>query len=379
VKDYRNDRSANRAIEFIDKLARKAYEPFRDKGDTDFPDDAPCGGHYINNNNERITSLQELIITSSGNFRAGLMQGIRFLQRAESLPTPPGNVVDIVNSNFSAFEFEKLCDILMSDSVVSVSDAMIKTTAFLQTLTSSVEFGKKRYLFRGQSNINYALIPRLGRVLAENIKTGSVTPPTNLLTATPEELNALTSFQSTWPSSSADDLDIHTVSSYSSTDAAWWVLMQHYADDYGNGTRMLDVTSSLLFALLFACVSWTDGTINTDTDGIVYMFYESGNFQVFDYLDTNSPQAAQFFDTQHEVPKMLFNPPHNERSKAQGGGFIWWPKFWEPLNTNLYYLRIPGDNKLHIAKELLAFGVGPKEAVRGDIGLRNEENLRSIL
>ena len=75
------------------------------------------------------------------------------------------------------------------------------------------------------------------------------------------------------------------------------------------------------------------------------------------------------------------NPTHNERSKAQGGAFIWWPRFWEeyPASRSLAYLRLPAEHKEAIARELLAFGVGPKEAVRGRKGLENERALRANL
>ncbi len=293
---------------------------------------------------------------------------------------PRGFDLAEAGSSWTQFEYEQLFDILISNEIVSIADAMVKTTAHLRKIRNTMVGNQQRYLFRGQTDIKNRLRPRLGRYLHKEIEAQRAKPPSDPLKTTALELKAFEDFQKAWPVATADELDKWAAGSLPPYSAVWWMLMQHYADaGGGHGTRLLDVTTSLLFGLLFACVEWDTGTIDENTDGVVYLFSEGHNAIVCDFLIDGLPSAHELFCVPHVVLHMVFNPPHNERSKAQSGGFLWWPDFWNEIGQGVPYLRIPGGYKERIARELLSFGVGPKEAVRGSKGLENERNLRRAL
>lgn len=112
------------------------------------------------------------------------------------------------------------------------------------------------------------------------------------------------------------------------------------------------------------------------------MWSEGMNSAVDDFLTHNLPNRLEdLFAWEHDsVPVHILNPPHNERSKAQSGAFIWWPRFWEDAPTQApYYLRVPACAKKDIVKDLLSMGYGPKEAVRSSKGIENEMKLRKEL
>ena len=155
--------------------------------------------------------------------------------------------------------------------------------------------------------------------------------------------------------------------------------MQHY--DRGEGTRLLDLTTSLMAALLFACVDWESGTIDASADGVIYLWPAGNNTNVDDFLLRSMPDTAEALFSQHpDAPHQILNPPHNERSKAQSGAFMWWPRFWEDAPyPEPYYLRVVASAKGDIVSDLLSMGFGPKEAVRGKKGLENERSLRAQL
>lgn len=382
MKDFKTSEGVQRVVEFMDKLARKAWEPFH-KDEEGFPKTTPANQQYYDYQQNLITPLWEVLAKSSGSFRSALLSNDNLLPRQSTPSTAPhGYNIAEEGSNWRMFEFDKIIDIIKSNSITSVADATVKTTAYLKTIAGSMGHVEKRFLFRGQSNIDYELIPRLGRLLRDDIEKGKINEPDNPLTITDIENQNLNEFQINWDKIDRDEIDQIIYEDNDANDYSWWVLMQHYADGYGDGTRLLDVTSSLLFALLFACVKWDTGLVDDGddaNDGVIYFFVEGMNCRYVDYSSTVCPDADKAFDTDSDISYMIFNPPHNERSKAQSGGFIWWPKFWSPLKEGLPYLRIPKEHKRDIVKELLALGVGPKEAVRGAKGLANEKALRDSL
>lgn len=376
MKKFKSRIGVERTQQFLDTLGRYAWEPFRND-EPGFPKNQH-GGPYFDHTGTPVALLWEVMAKSSGSFRGALMSGGGKLP-AGGGGTPPPNGMDIaVPGGWTQFEFAKIIDVIASDGVTSVADAVLKSMAYQQIIASTKGPGIRYYLFRGQSQIKHTVIPRLGRVIAEEIKAGSP-PPADASTVTPRELADLSKFQIAWPPAAVDPLDLHSFGALPPDDGTWWMLMQHYADSFGDGSRLLDVTTSPLFALLFACVEWETGKIDTESDGIVYIFIEGENAIVQDYLEKAPSKCDQLFNANHDVRQMVVNPPHNERSKAQGGGFIWWREFWKPLNGTLPYLRVPGDCKESIAAELLSIGVGPKEAVRGKKGLDNEKTLRALL
>lgn len=382
MKDFKTSEGVQRVVEFMDKLARKAWEPFH-KDEDGFPKNTPANQQYYDYQQNLITPLWEVLAKSSGSFSAALRRNDNILPHQSTPSTAPhGYNIAEEGSNWRMFEFDKIIEIIKSNSISSVADATVKTTAYLKTIAGSMGHGEKRFLFRGQSNIDHELIPRLGRLIREGVNNGKTSEPSDPLVVTDIEKQNLEDFQKNWDGIDRDEIDEIIYKNNDLNDYSWWVLMQHYADGFGDGTRLLDVTSSLLFALLFACIKWESGLVDDaddSSDGIIYFFVEGQNCRVVDYATSSCPAADSAFNTEVDISYMVFNPPHNERSKAQSGGFIWWPKFWTPLTHNLPYLRIPKEHKRDIVKELLALGVGPKEAVRGSKGQANEKALRDSI
>lgn len=284
---------------------------------------------------------------------------------------------DAGNNSWSQFARRELVDMVVREDVRSVADAFVKATPILRVLETN---GHPNYVFRGHRDISWPLLPRKGRALLE---AGWEPPsPEEVLTdrrltrVLPEELAALERFRELWDKNpDVDDLD--QLKDLPEEHAEWWFRMQHY--DTGDGTRLLDITTSLTSALLFACVNWSTGRVDDSTDGAIYFWAAGTNANVDDFMLRELPDTAEaLFNDYPDAPRFILNPPHNERSKAQSGAFYWWPRFWEePPYGGPHYLRVSADAKHSIVRDLLCMGFGPKDAVRGIQGLRNEQLLRT--
>ncbi|MBT4289139.1 MAG: FRG domain-containing protein, partial [Deltaproteobacteria bacterium] len=287
---------------------------------------------------------------------------------------------DVDKSNWGQFALTELIDMVGREDICSVTDAFLKATSLLRVLKETYNSLHPHFLFRGQRDISWDLLPRKGRAF---IKSGW-NPPSQVLNkhsrtiVLQEEIDSLADFQIKWETlEDVEDIDRNRV--LSNNHPEWWFRMQHY--DNGDGTRLLDVTTSLTVALLFACVDWSSGKIDDGTDGILYLWVEGMNGNVDDFLLNKMPTTAEkLFSDYPDAPCYILNPPHTERSKAQSGAFLWWPRFWkEAPHGAPYYIRVVASAKKNIVRDLLSMGFGPKEAVRGKKGLLNEQILRSNL
>ena len=345
MKSFKTKQGAERIQKFIDHISRKIWQPYR-RDEEGFPENTPANQLYLDPKGNTFNKLWEVISKSSSSLQGTLTRNSHLLpNEQEIIKAPKGFDIAQENSGWQTFEFDSLVNIAASNSITSVSDATIKTSAYLSTIAGATN-GNKRYLFRGQSNISYELKPRLGRLLSDKIKEGTAIIPENPLKVTPDELTALEIFKDAWSSVDKDPLNELIAKDFDDEHIGWWVMMQHFAEVSGDGTRMLDVTSNLLVALFFACVSWNDGLVDDRYDGVLYFFMEGHGSAVDDFSERRMPKHFELFDAQHDIPHMIFNPPHNERSKAQGGAFIWWPKFWEQpevdylLNLVLFFMLL---------------------------------------
>jgi hypothetical protein len=163
-------------------------------------------------------------------------------------------------------------------------------------------------------------------------------------------------------------------------DPEWLPIMQHYDEEFG--TRMLDVTSSIFAGLHFACVDW-DGTIDFDTDGLLYVFFDHGRY--YKYQDE---KTGDFDDDVSEfvpdkITDLFKNWRHSKyihhftsaqysmREFAQDGHFLVQGDLSvEPIfgGTAKFKLCVPHWAKARIIEELWFAGYTPERIVRGRKG-----------
>jgi hypothetical protein len=253
--------------------------------------------------------------------------------------------------------------------VLSVTDALVMSRAYFNSLGEMKPNELPHVYFRGQVNIEWPIQPRFARKCPSPLTAD----PTQ--GATPEELAAIADFQNRWKSGliEADQIDIDNTPSDDSKD--WWSLMTHYDDTVG--TRLIDLTTDPLVALYFACVDW-DGAIDESVDGVVYLLDGgSGNVRFHfpnpkgeDWYDTETATLHDYFPSKHpNTPRLIMGAPHNERLKAQHGAFLWWPRFDADLPLGVHYLRVCGRAKPSIVRELLSYNIDPRLIVRGNRGV----------
>ena len=359
IKPFQYRDETDRLWDFIDKLSRRAWE----------------------RNGLSLEQKRE-INDAAAKFYHAISNSCATLPQRGLSRTPPSNPsgVDVDDGNWAEFGRQELVYMLGRKDVYTISEAYLKALSVLKVLRNT-ENGDEHFLFRGQANIAWKVLPRLGRKLAGDPVWQPPDFPARggAVSILPEEVEALRVFQNAWDSNPLVD-PIDRSIYLAPENPEWWFRMQHY--DHGHGTRLLDVTTSLIAALLFACIDWDSGSLDDETDGVIYMWSEGMNSSVDDFLTRSLPNSLEelFVWSHSSVPKHILNPPHNERSKAQSGAFIWWPRFWEEAPTSSpYFLRIPACAKKDIVKDLLSLGFGPKEAVRSMKGVENEHNLRSEL
>lgn len=354
AKAFSFQEQVRRTWDFLDKLSRRAWD------------------------RDGLTrEQQQPVHQAAGNLFSEILGVTRDLPSENALEhTQPPRGVNVDDGQWEQFALNEFVDMVGRRDVRSITDAYLKATSLLKVLDQY----DRGYVFRGHRDISWELIPRKGRELKNSdwsppSDNQQVKPTTTILS---EELAALEEFQAKWTELEEVD-EIDRVKELPKNNAEWWFRMQHY--DHGNGTRLLDVTSSIPAALLFACVNWSTGELDDNQDGVLYLWPVGMNANIEDFLFSPIPDTAEKLFTGYPLaPVFILNPPHNERSKAQSGAFLWWPEFWNPPpSTAPYYLRIPKDAKKSIVTDLLKMGFGPKDAVRGKKGLQNEQKLRNQL
>lgn len=332
---------------------------------------------------ERKTEIQK----AARDLHTAMVSASHDLPRKESgqISTPPrGANVEAGwgTGGWRHFTVDRLARLVITKDIGSVAETFLKATPALEAIRGTVNDSSAGFLFRGQRSINWPLVPTLGRdrgfldfvskadpkefVEGRRTKTSSF------------ELQAINDFRARWDKiGHVDPIDKRDIRP--DHDPSWWFRMQHY-DEEGPGTRLLDLTSSIPAALLFACLDWSTGSIDDSDDGVLYLFNEGGNAIPIDFNSSIEAYSSDdLFTGFHDVPVFFLNPPHNERSKAQSGAFLWWPRFWKPFPSQILYLRVPKENKRTIVKDLLLLNFGPKDIVRGEQGLKNERSLRKSL
>src|SRR3972149_5751727 len=136
-------------------------------------------------------------------------------------PEKPG--VNVGRGDWSGFSQDELVDVIGREDVRSVMDAVLKTTSLLRALQQETK-RQKRFLFRGQTDIRWAVIPRLGRALSKTAAAALTFLTDRGQTVTLDrEKQALDEFREAWKMGNipgVDDLDRQQT--LDREDAAWW-------------------------------------------------------------------------------------------------------------------------------------------------------------
>jgi hypothetical protein len=168
--------------------------------------------------------------------------------------------------------------------------------------------------------------------------------------------------------------------------------MQHYDEEFG--TRMLDISSSIFAGLYFASVGW-DGEIDTNHDGILYLFMRGTGLTARGYYyDQRSPDfdveidelapknlKSSFVDWPHpEYFRIYKSSTSSPRELAQDGWFlvrgVLNPK---PQFGQGFKFKVPAAAKAQIAKQLWISGYTPERMVRGQKGYDAKTRLAETL
>lgn len=253
------------------------------------------------------------------------------------------------------FNFNNMGD----EYICSISEATTKVLALKRTIDPNFE---NQMFFRGEHNFGWELISRLGRKKQVDWEREDVNKATKF------EIDLLKQFiEEVKNNNTLKEQIFGDNSVLNDDDVGWWSIMQHYDEE--NGTRLIDITSSLYSALYFACVDW-DGTIDNSIDGKLYMFpYPPGRGetytpdmwkeQIIGPDDQIEEALESYFNIQssEDIPRIRISPIINHRALSQDGYFIWQPYFDKPLKAfQIFPFRVHRDFKTKIVKELSAFG-----------------------
>jgi hypothetical protein len=224
--------------------------------------------------------------------------------------------------------------------------------------------------FRGEHRFGWALLPKFARSRDIQIK--------DIRKITDEEIQSMEDFQKRVSSCSDLKREIFgerdVLAPYS---AAWWSIKQHY--DETDGTRMLDLTTSLFCALYFGCADW-DGTVDETVDGRLYFFPQQPGRDdnpnpkrrrgvLVDGEDQRQDHWKNYFTIEDgdDLPRFRISQIPNDRVVSQDGYFIWQPDFTKPVLPfgQNYAFRIHREAKKDILAELAAAGY-MRERILGD-------------
>lgn len=272
------------------------------------------------------------------------------------------------------------------EKVRTVGQALSLANGYFNSVSQDRKVPQKCF-FRGETEIGYPLLSRMGRKFQREGLSAEFSK------VTVEEIEDLDRFKEWFKKNESliHPEDQEKYKNISNVSPEWWQLMQHYDQD--DGTRLLDITSSLFIGLYFACVSWR-GEVDDTVDGILYLLSDSilgarfmvknkeDHFITYDseVVDIIPNTDKDFFTVKYKVPRIYLPEATNERQKFQAGAFLWWPEFNNPLQGGgIPYLHIDGRSKKHILRELWSYGITPAKVITGDQGLEVAKKLYEIL
>lgn len=176
----------------------------------------------------------------------------------------------------------------MNDSINDIKTIVINS---IEEFLSEQKFYPEIDYFRGQSSVDYKLIPSIGRIFKDGEEQSMLR----------YEKLIFNDFKQKSP---------WFTDAHPKNDLEFLFLAQHY----GLPTRLLDWTYNPLIALYFACCS------NPEKDGVI--------FRCFPYLikefDLNTDDIFSYTEIALLAPNMT-----NVRYKNQNGLFFLYPKPWK--------------------------------------------------
>lgn len=313
----------------------------------------------------QIRWLEKFKLLSNDSERDEINKVIGIIDRIKKIK-PSANIPESshfqVGESFTPTIYDEIFNInsMGDEYICSTSEALIKCNGLKRLYDP--DFKDPSY-FRGEHKFERELISKFGRDKKIDWKN------TNLFKVTNMELEVLAEFQGEVKTKEELRKKIFGESEMlDDNDAGWWSIMQHY--DEKNGTRMIDVTSSLFCALYFACADW-NGEFHSSLDGKLYFFPKGisrgeidnpERFQgsIIDNNDQRHSSKNDYYtiEDREDIPRFRKSSIRNDRALSQDGLFIWQPKFDLPLMLHgmMFAFRIHRDFKESILKELLSMG-----------------------
>lgn len=247
-------------------------------------------------------------------------------------------------------------------------------------------YDAEKVYFRGEHQYGYELKSRAQRQMEKD--SGEPLESANGITE--RELVEIRRFQNQVKSDSAFEREIvHGDGLPGDDDPEWLPIMQHYDVEFG--TRLLDITRSIFAGLHFACIDW-DGTIDFDTDGLLYIFFGHGRYYAYEKsggIDEEFSEfvpenvARAFKDWRYPEYIHHFNSAQSSmRELAQDGLFLVQGDLGsKPVfaGKGQFKVCVPRWAKARIIEELWFAGYTPEKMVRGEIGKRAAEMSRKQL
>lgn len=254
--------------------------------------------------------------------------------------------------------------------------AIVTTAEGLRMINSLARLHSAgKVYYRGEHQYGWELKSRAQRKMEKD--DGAPLEGANGITE--RELDELRRFQKQAKNDSALMEEIvHGCGLPAENDPEWLPIMQHY--DFDFGTRLLDFTRSIFAGLHFACIDW-DGTVDFETDGLLYVLFDQGRFYAYEQINGIDDDFSEFVpdnvtcsfkDWSHPEYMHHFNSAQSSmRELAQDGLFLVQGDLGsKPVFAGRAEFKfcIPRWAKARIIEELWLAGYTPEKIVRGEMG-----------